>query len=272
MSIVASELIARISVQGADTAEAKLFAVGRASEETGKKLNTALTVGAVAAGAAIIGVGVAAVHMAGDFEAGKTTLVTGAGELEKNLGMIGAGILKTSVDTGTSTKALTDSMFLIESANYRGAAGLTVLQIAAEGAKVGVADLTQVTDVLTTALHDYHLPASQATNVMNSLIEAVKNGKMHMDDLNQSLTNTLPVAAAYHISLSNVEGALSVMAAAGDRGASAGTHLAMMFKMLESPSGKASKEMAAMGINSIDLAKTLHRHHTRRLQIRDGGP
>jgi TP901 family phage tail tape measure protein len=257
MAITAAELIARVSVEGATEATAKLHEVGAASESAGMKMGKLLLGGAVIGGAALLAIGGAAVHMAGDFQAGMTTLVTGAGEAESSLGLVSAGILKLSTDTGTSTKALTDSMFLIESANYRGAAGLQVLQTAAEGAKVGVADLTQVTDVLTTSLHDYHLPASAAVGVMNSLIEAVKNGKMHMDDLNQSLTNVLPVSAAFHVSLSDVEGALSTMAAAGDRGASAGTHLAMMFKMLEHPSGVASKAMAAMGIDSIKLAETM---------------
>jgi TP901 family phage tail tape measure protein len=171
--------------------------------------------------------------------------------------MVRQGLLGISVATGTSTDALVKSMFLVESAGFRGAAGLHLEEIAAEGAKVGNADLAQTTDVLTTTLHDYHLAVSQAVPTMNFLISSVKNGKMTMDSLNQSLTTVLPVASALHVPLASVAGALDTMAMSGDKGAGAGTHLAMMFKMLANPASTASKEMAAMGINSIKLAETM---------------
>ena len=221
------------------------------------KLMGGLPVIAAGATAAVAGIGIAAVKAAGNFQQSMTQLVTGAGESQSNLKMVSDGILKMAVDTGTGTKQLADAMFLVESSNYRGAQGLQVLQTAAEGAKVGNADLTQTTDILTTSLHDYTLGANMAVPVMNSLIVAVQNGKMTMDVLNQSLTNVLPLADTFHIKLSDVEGALNKMAMSGDKGASAGTHLAMMFKMLENPSSTAQKAMTAMGINSINLAQTM---------------
>src|SRR5260221_3290621 len=162
-----------------------------------------------------------------------------------------------SVDTATSTDQLVKGMFNVESALHLGVGGLQVLKAAAEGAKAENSDLAQTTDVVTTAMVNYKIPASQAVGVMNSLIATVAAGKLHMDDLTGSLKNVLPVAAAFHIHLSDVEGALSTMANAGDRGTIAGTHLAMMFKMLSSPVGAAKKEMAAMGIDSIKLAETM---------------
>src|SRR5258706_8908796 len=61
-----------------------------------------LTTGAVAAG-----VGVATLKMAGDFKGGVTTLVTGAGESQKNIGMISDGILAMGPAVGETTKQMT---------------------------------------------------------------------------------------------------------------------------------------------------------------------
>src|SRR6266699_2644664 len=77
--------------------------------------------------AAMVGVGVTAVKMAGDFQAGLTVLSTGAGELQSNLQMVGDGIKQISIDTATSTDQLLKGMFMIESGGYHGAAGLNVL-------------------------------------------------------------------------------------------------------------------------------------------------
>lgn len=211
----------------------------------------------IGVGIAAVGAGAAAVKAAGTWQSSMTMLETGAGESAKNIGMVSDGLLNIADDTGTATSQLASSMFLVESAGYRGAAGLEVERIAAEGAKVGHADLTATTDILTTSLHDYSLAASQSVPVMNSLIETVKDGKMTMNDLNASLTSVLPVASALHVPIADVEGALSVMAAAGDKGAAAGTHLSMMLKMLANPASTASKEMAAMGLNSIQLAEEM---------------
>src|SRR6266702_2409551 len=220
----------------------------------------AIGVGAIAAG-------VAAVKMAGDYQSATTTLVTGAGESVKNLGLVRQGLLDISVATGTSTDALVKSMFLVESAGYHGAQGLQVETIAAEGAKVAHADLTQTADILTTSLHDFNLTAGQSTPVMNSLIVTVQNGKMTMDNLNESMKTVLPVAGALHVPLADVEGALSTMAIAGDKGSIAGTHLAMMLKMLANPASTAQKEMSAMGIDSIKLAQTMQTSLPAALQM-----
>src|SRR5439155_4756198 len=122
-------------------------------------------------------------QMAGDFQAGMTSLVTGAGESQKNIQMVSNGLLGLATQTGTSTKQLTDGMYMIESAGYHGADGLKVLQASAEGAKVGAANLADVANGVTTALTDYHMPASQAVSVTNDLIATVASGKTHMQDL-----------------------------------------------------------------------------------------
>lgn len=250
---VASEAVAADAAAGGMAGLTAAQDAVSASSSQLKKVGAGLLL----VGAAAVGVGALSVKMAGDFQASMTQLVTGANESQANLGLVSQGILKMSVDTSTSTTDLSNAMFTVESAGFHGAAGIQVLQIAAEGAKVGNANLGQVTDVLTTTLHDYGLSAGSAVTVTNSLIQTVANGKMHMDDLNASLTNVLPVSSSLGVHLADVEGALATMAAAGDKGAAAGTHLAMMLKVLANPASSATKEMKAMGINSISLAKEM---------------
>ncbi len=217
--------------------------------------NVELSLAAVSA--AVIAAGVESVKMAGDFQQSMTQLVTGAGESRNNLKAVSDGILQMSIDTATGTDKLAAGMFNVESASYHGSQGLLVLKAAAEGARAENANLAQTTDVLTTTMHGMHASASQAIPIMNSLIATERDGKMRMDDLTGAMKNVLPVSAALHIHLADVEGALATMAASGDKGASAGTHLAMMFKMLENPASSAAKEMRAMGIDSVNLAETM---------------
>src|SRR5260221_2488312 len=133
-----------------------------------------------------------------------------------------------SVDTATSTDQLVKGMFNVESALHLGVGGLQVLKAAAEGAKAENSDLAQTTDVLTTAMVNYKIPAFQAVGVMDSLIATVAAGKLHMDDLTGSVKKVPPVSASLHIYPFDVEGAPSTIADARDCRALASTHHVIM--------------------------------------------
>lgn len=219
---------------------------------SGNVLGAVAAAGA-AAGAALVG----AAKSAGDFNASLTQLVTGAGESASNLKMVSDGLLQMSVDTGTSTKDLASALFLIESSGQRGAAGLDTLRIAAEGAKVGNADLTTTANNLTTILTDYHIPAEQATAAMNGFITAVSEGKPPMRDWGNALGAVLPLAASLKISFPQVAAAISVMTNAGMDAQRSSQDLANAIRALSAPSSIAIKWMTAVGINAQQLNDTL---------------
>ena len=238
----------------ADTSEktaAKTEATGTAATKAGGKFKLM--------GLAALAGGAIAVKMAGDFQQSMTRLVTSAGESEKNLAMVGKGILKLSVDTNTSTKQLAQGMYYVESAGYHGAAGLNVLKAAAQGAQAEGADLATVSNALTSALNAYHLPASAATAITNQMVTAVGRGKMTMQDFSAALAQVLPVAAAAHLRFAQVAGALSTMTAQGMSADQAAQNLRHVIMALQNPSHVQIQEMQQLGINSNQLAKNLGR-------------
>lgn len=203
--------------------------------------------GAIAAGAA-------SVKMAASFQSSMTSLVTGAGESQKNIGMVSQGILDMAVQTGTSTKQLADGMYMIESAGYHGQAGLDVLKAAAEGAKVGNADLGVVADGVTTIMTDYaskNITAAQATNV---LVATVANGKTHMQDLASAMATVLPTASAVGVGLVDVSGAMATMTGEGVPAADAATYLRQMLMALESPASAGAKTLKEIGLSASDVS------------------
>lgn len=211
----------------------------------------------LAVGTAAVAGGLAAAKMAGDFQAGMTTLVTGAGESQRNIQMVSQGILDLATKTGTSTKQLTDGMYMIESAGYHGAAGLKVLEAAAEGAKVGNADLGTVSDAVTTVMKDFasqNITAAQATN---DLIATVANGKTTMQALASSLSQVMPTASAAGVSLTDTSAAMATMTGEGVTAANAATYLRQTIMSIENPSKKAADTMASLGLKSSDVAEEM---------------
>jgi phage-related protein len=199
----------------------------------------------------------ASVKAASDFESSMTTLVTGAGESQKNIKMVGDGILNMAGQVGQSTTSLAQGMYLVESAGYHGAAGLAVLKASAEGAATGNADLATVAGGVTTVLKQYNLGASSATAVTSGLIQTVADGKTTLGDLSSALASVLPVAAQAGVGYAQVGGALATMTAGGTTARRASTQLAFLLRALISPSTAATQAMADMGLNSVTVSKNL---------------
>jgi TP901 family phage tail tape measure protein len=206
---------------------------------------------------AAVGLGAATVHMAADFQTGMTQIQTGAGESAANMKMVGNGVLNMAGQVGESTKTLTDGLYHIESAGFHGAAGLNVLKIAAEGAKVGNADLDTMGKTLVGTMNSYGMAGDKATVMMNQLVATTAAGDMRMQDLGSSLGNVTPLAAAAGIKFSEVGGAIATMTSQNMSAQQATQDLNNLIRSLQKPTEVATKAMAAMGLSSVDVAKDL---------------
>ena len=219
------------------------------ASKMGKAMNyAALGIAAAAAGSIKLGM---------DFQTMTTQLVTGAGQSEAGLAAVKQGLLQISSDTGTSIKTVVEGMYMIESAGFKGAAGLKILGAAAEGAKVGNADLGTVADGVTSVLKAYHLTAGSAVSVTNQLVTTVASGKMHMADLVGILGTVVPSAAAAGISFAQVAGSIATMTAQGMPADRAATSLRFLIASMVKPTSAAAAEMQNYGLSAQDLGQHL---------------
>src|SRR5579872_6321954 len=254
----------------ADTATASLQGTAAAETEAGdaggglwEKIGGPLGMAAIAVAA----VGVASLKMAGDFQEGITQLATGAGEAQSNLAMVSQGILTMAVSTGTSTKDLSDGMYMIESAGQHGAQALQTLEIAAEAAKVGNASLADVANGVTTAMTDYASSNLTAAQAANTLIATVAAGKTHMQDLAQALSTILPVASSVGVSFNNVMASMATMTGEGVPAADAATYLRQMLMALENPAAKGAAALKSIGLTSGQVASEMKKSLPDALQM-----
>jgi TP901 family phage tail tape measure protein len=229
-----------------DKSKSNFDAVG----QVGKVALAGIAGGALAIGGESLKMGIS-------FQEATTRLTTGAGESEANLEMVRQGILKMAPAVGQGPEALATAMFTVESAGYHGADGLAVMQAAAEGAKIGGADMTVMANGLTTAMTDYHIPTAQAADVTSKLIETVSRGKTTMGDLSASLSAVLPTAAAAGVGLDQVMGAMATMTGEGISAQQSAQDLSSTISSLSAPTAVMSKAMGQLGINSTDLSANM---------------
>lgn len=239
---------------------AQIGALGAAEEGVAAKsglMGSAGKLALVGIGAAAVGGAVEVTKMAGDFQASTERLVTSAGEAQSNIGLVRDGILGMAGAVGYSAEELSTAMYKVESGGQHGAAGLEVLKAAAEGAKTENAELTTVADALTSAMQDYHAPASEAADITSKLVAATASGKMTFQELAASLSAILPVASANHVSLNDILGDLASMTVHGMSAQQASQNLADAVRHLAAPTQVSQKELALLGLTSQQVSADL---------------
>ena len=248
---------------GEDVTASKAFAkVAKSAEESSARVDTASksmgkgVTGALGAGALVVA-GADMLKMAGDFQQSTNVLVTAAGESSKNLELIRKGILNIATTTGTSWQQVTDGMYVLEKAGYRGADALKVEMAAAQGAREEGAQLGTVTNALTSIMASYHLKAADAVMVTNEMKTAAGESKTTFENFAGSLSTVLPLASANKISFADVAGSLASLTQHGTSADEATQELANTIRNLAAPNAVAIKEMWQLGISSIDVSSNL---------------
>ncbi len=196
-------------------------------------------------------------HMAGDFQEKMTLLTTSAGESKSNMDTVSNGILDMAPKVQTTTDQLASGMYMIESAGFHGADGLNVLKSAAEGAKVGNADLGTTADALTTVMKDYNIPTAQAADTTSKLVATVANGKTTMQDLAGSMSSILPFSSGLGVSLTDTMGAMATMTGEGVKADQAATYLKFTMMALANETPKGAKALKDVGLSSTQVATDL---------------
>jgi hypothetical protein len=209
--------------------------------------------GLVAAGMGFVGY--EALKSAANFQSSSEQLVTSAGVNKNAIAGMRQQILQVSTDTGTAASKVVDDMYHIASAGLTGQKALDAMRAAAEGAKVGNADLDVVSKTLAGTLDSFSGNGMNANQMMNALIATVGTGDMRMQDLATSLGNVAPAAASAKLKFSELGGAIATMTSQNMTAQNATQDLNNLISHLQNPINTQITEMQALGLKSNDLAK-----------------
>ena len=216
---------------------------------------------ALIAAPAILGLGalaVASTDAARKFEQDMTLIQTQAGASADEVTNMSAAVLKLAPQVGTGPDELAAGLYHVESAGIRGAAALDVLKVAAEGAKVGNADLESVTNALIAANQSGVKGVEDMTGAMGTLNAIVGAGNMRMQDLTDAMgTGVLSTAKNYGVTIQSVGAALADMTDQGIPAVDAATRLNSAMRLMAAPTAAAAKDLEQIGITSTQLAEDM---------------
>lgn len=209
---------------------------------------------AVGVGLPLAAAGTASVKMAADFQRSMEVVHTQAGASQKEVDNLSKAVLAMASKVGTGPDDLSKGLYHLESQGLRSAKAMDALKAASEGAKIGGANLEDVTNALGAAIVSNIKGTQNYEQAMGALNAVVGAGDMRMQDLADAMGTGVAVnAQRAGVSLKDVGAALAVFGDNNIRGAKAGTLLSSALRLMEAPSNAAAKALAGVGISSTQL-------------------
>lgn len=232
------------------SASSKLKGFGSKMQSVGKSMSTSLTLPIVAAGAA-------ATKMAFDFDKSMTSIQALVGVSAEEVTKMGDAAKKMAVDTGKGANEAAEAMFFITSAGLRGAKAMDVLEMSLKAAAVGLGETKTIADLSTSALNAYgeeNLSASGATDILTA---AVREGKLEASQLAGAMGGVIPIASNMGIGFDQVGAAMAAMSKTGTSASEGATQLNAILASLKKPTDGAVKALSTMGMTTESVQSSL---------------
>lgn len=240
-------------------------AAGIKTEESAGESGLSFGKFGLVAGLALAGVAYESSKMAVGFQSDMEMIHTQAGVAQSAIPGLESGVLSLSGKVGFSPDSLAGALYHVESSfasvGIKGPQALSLLTIAAKGATVGHADLTDVTNALDAAVVSGIPGVRNYGQAMGALNAVVGAGDMTMQDLADAAgTGIFAIAKTYGQTLPQVGAALALFGDNNIRGAKAATELRMAWQAVQAPLATAGPVLKSIGLDSTSLAQTLERH------------
>lgn len=229
---------------------ARFAAMGDKMAVAGRKLTTRVTL-------PILGIGVAAFKMAGDFERSMSKITGLVGIQRDQVNAMRKDVLALSRDTGKSAKDLADGLFVVTSAGLRGEDAINALRAAGKAATAGLGEVNDIGRAVAGAMNAYGsatLDAAKATDIVTATARA---GNFETSALAASLGRVLPFAKQAGASFEQVGGAVALLTRTNGDAAQSVTQVASLLRGFVTPTAQARKVLAEYGLSAKDVRDSI---------------
>ncbi|MDR2059468.1 MAG: phage tail tape measure protein [Lactococcus lactis] len=221
--------------------------VGQVATSTGKTLTKAVTV-------PIVGVGVAAAKVGGDFEAQMSRVKAISGATGSSFEELRQQAIDLGAKTAFSAKESAAGMENLASAGFDAKEIMEAMPGLLDLAAVSGGDVALASENAATALRGFNLDASQSGHVANVFARAAADTNAEVGDMGEAMKYIAPVANTMGLSLEETAAAIGIMSDAGVKGSQAGTTLRGALSRLAKPTKPMIEKMQELGVSFYDAS------------------
>lgn len=220
-------------------------AVGNVMRSTGASMTKYVT-------APLIGIGVAAAKVGGDFEAQMSRVKAISGATGDAFEQMKQQAIDLGAKTAFSAKESAAGMENLASAGFSAQEIMKAMPGLLDLAAVSGGDVALASENTATALRGFGLEASEAGHVADVFARAAADTNAEVGDMGEALKYVAPVANSMGISLEETAAAIGIMSDAGIKGSQAGTTLRGALSRLARPTKAMQDTMDNLGVSFYD--------------------
>jgi TP901 family phage tail tape measure protein len=220
-------------------------AVGKVMQGTGAAMTKYITT-------PLIGVGVAAAKVGGDFEEQMSRVKAISGATGDTFEQMKQQAIDLGAKTAFSAKESAAGMETLASAGFSAQEIMKAMPGLLDLAAVSGGDVALASENTATALRGFGLEASEAGHVADVFARAAADTNAEVGDMGEALKYVAPVANSMGISLEETAAAIGIMSDAGIKGSQAGTTLRGALSRLARPTKAMQDTMDNLGVSFYD--------------------
>lgn len=232
------------------TAEQKMNGLSSAFKTTGGMLSKSVTL-------PLVGVGVAAVKTASDFEAGMSEVKAISGATGSEFDALRDKAIEMGAKTKFSASDSADAFKYMAMAGWDASQMMDGIAGIMDLAAASGEDLATTSDIVTDALTAFGLQASDSAHFADVLAQASSKSNTNVGLMGETFKYVAPVAGALGYSIEDTAVAIGLMANSGIKGSQAGTALRSTITRLAKPVGEAKDAVEELKISITNADGTM---------------
>lgn len=219
--------------------------VGQVATSAGKTLTKAVTL-------PIVGIGVAAAKVGGDFEAQMSRVKAISGATGSSFDELRQQAIDLGAKTAFSAKESAAGMENLASAGFDSKEIMKAMPGLLDLAAVSGGDVALASENAATALRGFNIDAGQSGHVADVFARAVADTNAEVGDMGEAMKYIAPVASSMGLSLEETAAAIGIMSDAGIKGSQAGTTLRGALSRIAKPTDEMKSKMDELGLSFYD--------------------
>ncbi len=219
--------------------------VGQVTTSTGKTLTKAVTV-------PIVGIGIAAAKVGGDFEAQMSRVKAISGATGSSFEELRQQAIDLGAKTAFSAKESAAGMENLASAGFDSKEIMKAMPGLLDLAAVSGGDVALASENAATALRGFNIDAGQSGHVADVFARAAADTNAEVGDMGEAMKYIAPVASSMGLSLEETAAAIGIMSDAGIKGSQAGTTLRGALSRIAKPTDEMKAKMDELGLSFYD--------------------
>ena len=218
--------------------------LGGKMQSIGTKMTASVT-------APLVGIAVASLKTAGDFESSMNVLQAATGIGEKGMKALSDQAIRLGADTVFSANESAEAMLELGKAGLKGSEIMSAVPEVLNLAATEGLGLAQSAGIVTSAMAPFQLKADEVGQAVNALAGASNASKASVASLSEAMKLVGGAASGTGLTVQETAGALAALAQNGLEGGIAGTSLAGILRRLQPQTEKAAGAMEDLGLNFV---------------------